>query len=83
MLCGRHLGNGFPRAFETGWRLSQEYRLTSVQPSILALGLISDKSSAAARALNITDDDQQAHTAGLIQDDLIGGCLQAARPAEG
>lgn len=67
------------RAFETAWRVSQQYRLTPLQLGVLVLGLIADKSSAASRALNIDDQDQQTSMARLIQENLIGTDLPDLR----
>ena len=67
------------RAFQRAWQLSQDYRETPLQLGFLVLGLIDDTSNAASRALNIDDQDQQAHMAELVQQDLIGTSLPSLR----
>ena len=67
------------RAFQRAWQLSQDYRETPLQLGFLVLGLIDDTSNAASRALNIDDQDQQAHMAELVQQGLIGTSLPSLR----
>jgi hypothetical protein len=67
------------RAFQRAWQFSQDYRETPLQLGFLVLGLIDDKSNAASRALNINDQDQQAHMAELVRQDLIGTSLPDLR----
>jgi hypothetical protein len=73
------LTGGCDRAFQRAWQLSQDYRETPLQLGFLVLGLIDDESNAASRALNIDDQDQQAHMAELVQQDLIGTSLTGLR----
>lgn len=67
------------RAFQRAWQLSQHYRQTPLQLGFLVLGLIDDKPNAASHALNIDGQDQQAHMAELVQQDLIGASLPGLR----
>ncbi|MDQ2813955.1 MAG: hypothetical protein M3Z75_19335 [Actinomycetota bacterium] len=66
-------------AFQRAWQLSQDYRETPLQLGFLVLGLIDNTLNAASRALNIVDQDQQAHMAELIQEDLIRTSLPGLR----
>jgi hypothetical protein len=70
-------------ALDKALQLSQQYRLVPLQLGVLVLGLIDDKSNAAARVLNITDQDQQSHMAELVQDDLIHTTLTGLRLGSG
>ena len=66
-------------AFDTAWRVSQQYQLTPLQVGVLILGLIADETSAAARALNIDNQDRKNFMAELVQEDLIGISLIGLR----
>jgi hypothetical protein len=67
------------KALETAWQLSRQYRQNSLQAGFLVLGLISEESNAAARALNINSQMQQTLLARLVQEDLIGASLTDLR----
>ena len=70
-------------ALDTAWRVSQQYQLIPLQLGVLVLGLIDDKSSAAARVLNITNQDQQMRMAELVQNHLIHTTLTGLRLGSG
>ena len=67
------------KALETAGQLSRQYRQNSLQAGFLVLGLISEESNAAARALNIDTQEQQTLLARLVQEDLIGTSLTDLR----
>ncbi len=54
--------------------IARRRNLTPMPPGVLALGLISDLSNAACRAMGVSDHEHQTRIAGLIQE-MLGQTL--------